>query len=677
MKRYYKTLTAMTLAVVLALSSCKDFLSVDQYFTDELRLDSVFLSPRYLEAYMWGAAARFPDEGHFFYGGYTPGPYATDEAFTLHTGATGMDFVLGNITADNLGSLNYWGAMYKIIRKCNNIFANIDGVPNLIAKDKTRIMAYTRFIRAYAYYHLLMNFGPPILLGDEVIDVNLELAAYDKARATYDEAMEYICKEFEAAAVNLPFNQTIPDFGKPTKGAAYGLVARLRLIHASPLYNGGSVAIDYYNNWTRKSDGAHYISQTYDEKRWAIAAAAARRVMLLNNGMYELYKVDADVNTPPLPKDIRAQSPIMSDLNYTKPWPQGAAGIDHYRSYAEIFNGEAPLTTNKEYVWARNSSSTTAVTRYAFPYSIGGVNGLCITQKVVDAYLTEDGYEITDLSSGYSEDGVTAQMKFFSGYRQNIGVSSMYDRREKRFYASIGFSECFWPCTSAIGSQGTNVTINYYYDSPDGKTGPTDPNNYPITGYVLKKLIHPQDSWLESASASKRIDKVFGIIRYAEILMAHAEALNNLEGSYTLTESDMPGIDNWSDADKKFSRDWERIKGSFNQVRYRAGLPGLTDNIQDDVEEVQRLIERERMVELLCENHRYFDVRRWGKYESSETEPILGMNTEGSKDYYVMRISPPHARILQRRVDRKMVFLPLPRNEIKRLPSCDQNPGWD
>jgi hypothetical protein len=674
MKRYSKTLTAMALVAMFALGSCKDFLSVDNYFSDELQMDSIRLSPRYLEAYLWGAAARFPDEGNFFYGGYTPGPYATDEAFTLHSGAPGMDFVLGNITADNLGTMSQWAEMYKIIRKCNNIFSYLDaGVPNLLPKDKTRLLGYTAFMRAYAYYHLLMNFGPPIILGDEVINVNLDLTAYDRERATFDEAVEYICTEFEKAARNLPLTQTIPDFGKPTQGAAYGLVARLRLIHASPLYNGGDIAQNYYSNWQRKSDDAHYIQQEYDEKRWAIAAAAARRVIRHNNGMYELYTVAKDPNTPDLPTSENPENPVNRDPNFSKPWPQGAEGIDHYRSYAEMFNGEAPLTTNKEYVWARNSDATTNSTRYAFPYSIGGINGLGITQKVVDAYLTEDGYEITNIESSYSEDGVTAQMKFFSGYRQNHGISTMYDRREKRFYASIGFSECFWPCTSAMGTQGTNVTISYYYDSSDGKTGPTDPNYYPITGYVLKKAIHPQDSWLDAAG-SKRTDKVFGIIRYAEILLAYAEALNNLQGSYTLTEDEMYGL---NEDDRKVLRDWGEIKKSFNLVRYRAGLPGLIDELQDDRVEVQRLIERERMVELLCENHRYFDVRRWGKYELSEDEPILGMNTEGTKEAYVMRIMPPHNRIQQRRVDRRMIFLPLPRNEIKRLPSCDQNPGWD
>ena len=32
---------------------------------------------------------------------------------------------------------------------------------------------------------------------------------------------------------------------------------------------------------------------------------------------------------------------------------------------------------------------------------------------------------------------------------------------------------------------------------------------------------------------------------------------------------------------------------------------------------------------------------------------------------------------LHRLVDKKLVFLPIPRDELRRLPSLDQNPGWN
>ena len=66
--------------------SCSNFLNIDNYFDDEFNIDSVFTNARYMEAYMWGAAAMFPDEAQTIRNGYTPGPMATDEGFNGLTG---------------------------------------------------------------------------------------------------------------------------------------------------------------------------------------------------------------------------------------------------------------------------------------------------------------------------------------------------------------------------------------------------------------------------------------------------------------------------------------------------------------------------------------------------------------------------------------------------------------
>jgi len=656
----------LCLVLLGAMSSCSDYLSIDNYFSDELKLDTVFAETRYVDAYMWSAASMFPDEGNILQNNYTPGPLATDEGFTgflTQWGYNGMRFVLGEITAGNMYSFDTWGNLYKIIRKCNTILARIDEAKDMTTKERFSILGNTRFIRAYAYYNLLVDFGSPILLGDEVVESNEQLSYYDRERSTYDEAVEYICSELEVAADYLPQNNAIMEFGRPTKGAAYGLIARIRLLHASPLYNGGDAAHSTFGNWKRKSDGAYYVSQTYDEKRWAIAAAAAKRVMdmeLSGGPMFRLHTVEADSDTPELPAGV------TSDPNYYKAWPDGAAGIDHYRSYAEMFNGESVIATNPEYVWARRSGAVTANTQMSFPQKLSGWNGMCVTQKVVDAYSMVDGSSINNSSNEYpyKETGFTSGVQTFSGYRLNAGVSNMYVNREMRFYASVGFSECYWPMTSSTSSGYYNQTISYYYDSPNGKGSVSSPNDFPITGYVLKKFIHPSDAW--GGTNARRMDKAFPIIRYAEILLSYAEALNNLIGSYTV---EMNG------QTKTIQRDVNEIKNAFNPIRYRAGLPGITG--KEDPQTIQKLIEKERMVEFLFENRRYYDVRRWGIYQETESEPIKGMNVEGTKDVYYTRVVPNTSRIGARIVNKRLTLLPIPLDEVRILPSLSQNPGWE
>jgi hypothetical protein len=659
----------MVLFAVAAVSSC-DYLNIDQYIDEEMKYDSIFSNKRYIEAYMWDAATLFPEEGCIYNNNsahtHTPGPLATDEAIVLWNTSDypGMAFVMGEINADNVGNFNKWATYYKIIRQCNTIFARMDEASDWTTSDRLRVTAYTRFIRAYAYYNLLVNYGPVILLYDEVLNNNDEMEYYDRPRDLYDDCVEYICSEFEQAAKYMSERMpSILEYGRPTKGAALALVARLRLIHASPQFNGGPTARTYFGNWTRKTDGKHYIAQTPDTRRWAVAAAAAKRVIDLTVGgqpAYELHYVEDNDDTPALPEGVE-------DPDFYNEFPNGAAGIDPLHSYADMFNGETVMNVNKEFIWARASGSMNAATQYSFPSANGGWNGLSIPQKIIDAYETADGHEISEAGDSYSETGFTSEPKTLATeYRLNAGVFNMYANREMRFYASIGFSECHWTCSSTMDNTQKNLTITYYYNSPNGKSNSEKPLDYPITGYVLKKLVHPMDAY--NGTNARRFSKPFPIIRYAEILLSYAEALNNLGGeSFEIEVNGEP---------QTFRRDVNEIRKYINQVRYRAGLPGLTVEQAGDPDYVDKKIKKERMVEFLCENRRYFDVRRWGEYELSESEPITGMNTSANKDSYYQRIVPNHIRITNRVVNRRLMFLPVPKGELKRVSSFDQNPGW-
>jgi hypothetical protein len=684
LKKGYSVLLLCAGILLLMTGSC-NYLNIDDYIDEQMKYDSIFSQKRYIEAHVWNAASKFPDEGAILAGyktsvngnttvysstgPYTPGPLATDEAFTLFSTGTywGMAFVLGEVNADNSVFSEYWKLYYQIIRQCNTIFARVDEASDwTTAAERLKILAYNRFIRAYAYYNLVMNWGPVALMGDLIEQNNEEMSYYNRPRDLYDECVDYICDEFEKASADLPEKAiSIMDYGLPTKGAALALVARLRLMQASPLFNGGSAAKMYFGSWTRSTDGKHYISQEYNPERWAVAAAAARRVIDMTvNGLpaYSLHTVIADDNTP----NFRG---TVDDPNYSRPYPNGSAGIDHLRSYSEMFNGETVPYVNPEFIWARTSESLRSYAVYtAFPFSNDGGNGMCVTQKIIDAYEMRDGRDIKNysLEYPYQEQGYSSAIQLFSGYRLNSGVSNMYVNREMRFYASIGFNECFWPNLSTTESAHRNTTAYYSNDGRDGRSSVTDPSNHPITGYVIKKYINPIDC--TAGSGARILDKTFPIIRYAEILLSYAEALNALEGNSFDIETD--GIS------RTYFRDVNEIKNAFNRVRYRAGLPGLTDSDLADAGLVLEKIKKERMIEFLYENRRYFDVRRWGDYESSENEAIMGMNTAASRDSYYQRVVPASSRIGGRVINRRMIFLPIPALEIKRLPDFDQNPGW-
>src|SRR5690625_6560886 len=114
------------------------------------------------------------------------------------------------------------------------------------------------FLRGYAYYHLLMNWGPCLVLEDEVLPRSEAAEFYNKERWTYDESVDYICKEFAKAAAVIPTatQQSLSFYQRPTMGAALALIARLRLFQASPLFTVCDSARRSFSNWKRKSDGA-------------------------------------------------------------------------------------------------------------------------------------------------------------------------------------------------------------------------------------------------------------------------------------------------------------------------------------------------------------------------------------------------------------------------------------
>ncbi len=665
------------------LSSC-NFLDVDKYFEDTFQQDSIFHSQKNAEGYLWHTPTLFPDPGAIWGYPWNPGQLASDEMTARwRTGQfPGMRFTVGEINERNLpGSMNIWYNMYKVVRRCNTMLQDVDKVTDMTTREKQLYKGYVHFIRGYAYYHLLMNWGPLLIIGDDVIASSESAEHYNLERATYDESVDYIVNELELAAQVIPtkLQQSLNFYERPTRGAALGLISRLRLYQASPLFNGGEAARRSFGTWKRKSDGAFYVNQTEDPTRWAVAAAAAKAVIEMD--MYDLYVVEAD-NRNPYP---------LADNVPTDPFPNGAGGIDPYYSYSHMFNGEGVIQTNKEFIWAMNSSSVQEYTRHSFPVYYGGWGSMSVPQRVIDSYLMMDGRTIHDSSDEYPYEPdlreLIGENKKLGSYELRDDVPKMYNNREARFYASIGFPGAFWAMNSA--SQDGNFNKKQFWFSKDDNSGITGAGNniedYCVSGYVPTKYIHPDDSWANGKGDVKTAfvtgPKPFPIIRYGEILLEYAEALNNVEGSVTVTVTGPDGVVK----DYNITRDTEEIAKYFNMIRYRAGLPGVTNAQLASKEEFQNVLMNERQVELFNEGYRYFDTRRWGIYldNDANTSNWRGLNVEKDRTnvnnnegfWDIVTINTQNVR--DRIAKPSMVLLPLPHDELLKVPAMDQNPGWD
>lgn len=72
-------------------------------------------------------------------------------------------------------------------------------------------------------------------------------------------------------------------------------------------------------------------------------------------------------------------------------------------------------------------------------------------------------------------------------------------------------------------------------------------------------------------------------------------------------------------------RDKDEMRKYFNMIRFRAGLPGVTDAELNDPAKMREIIKRERQVEFALEGRRFFDLRRWGDL-TKNVGTFYGMN---------------------------------------------------
>lgn len=623
--KYVKTLVPVLLAV-LSFQSCDSFLDTTP---EDLRSpDQIFSTRSSTQNAMFGVYSYIRNTYPFG----MPDTYSTSDSDVVYTNVHTFD--LGQWDATS-AQYDKWYAFYQAIRECQYFLDNIHLCPEseLDADTREQWKAEVRCLRAYYYAQLMRMYGPVILLGDELVDVNSENLA--RERNTWDECVDWLSNEFYELSQNpyLPVVQEDNNYERMSQAIALAYRARLLIQSASPQFNGNPMYADVC-----KSDGTPLFPIAYDENKWELARQAAQDVIDL--GYYDLVRVDADGNE----------------------LAEGGE-LDPYASYKAVFT----TSQNREMIFSYLENNGTLDNRIA-PNSLscwgGGYNP---TQEMVDSYAMANGrYPITgytdsdrsvpviDPESGYQDTGFSeftnpCQYAAMGSQVENMKTYNMYVDREPRFYVSVLYGGMYWFLPE---KESERIYLEMY---KNGNNGPDASHNHYSTGYNMIKLSMPQFE----ANPRRNVQRELPYMRYAEILLYYAEAaieLGNLDDPY--------------------------LYEYWNMVRERAGLPDILDAYPEaagDQDMLRDLLRKERKVEFAYEGINFYDTRRWLTAEETESGNMHGMNIQatgnpGSNTYpddFFRRT------VLERRVFTESFYLyPIPQSAINRNRSLVQNYKW-
>ena len=328
---------------------------------------------------------------------------------------------------------------------------------------------------------------------------------------------------------------------------------------------------------------------------------------------------------------LYAASPLFNPTNDRSRWAAAAEAckviLDNaatwglkLSAYGSLWGHDAFY--NPELIFGLGRGEFNSFEMANYPVGVeNGSSGNCPTQTLVDQYE-------------YQEGGQTFGERYPGSIDLNAG--DPYEGLDPRFALTVVKNGDEWPTN---GSQKKAIeTFNGGFNASP-KYGATP------TGYYLKKYV--DGACVTTADNQTTRRHTWILFRLGEIYLDYAEAVFNATGSAKDATFGMTANE------------------AINKLRNRPDIQ-MPEFTEDGEAWVARY-ERERLVELAFENHRFWDVRRWKK---------------GPQYFRTIQVANISAGLqltratVSRQWDDKYYFYPIPQSELKKNPNLTQNAGW-
>jgi len=610
--KYIKISLIAFLTIFLA-SSCDDYLDVE--LKQQMTIEAVFSKRATTEQYLAQVYGHLPDEYY---------PLGVEGGVVPRSDEASFSWPANEYIKYNDGSWNptdweyhNWRRCYQGISQATVFMDNVHLCTEVTEDLRDRMRAEARFVRAYLYFTLLRKYGPVFVWGDRAPDPLLP--AKDVDRHPLDVNLEFIYSEYDKAIAILPeVHDGETRKGRIGKGAAMAAKSRLTLYAARPLFNGTSLYVGFKNN-----KGEFLFPQTPDASKWDLAAKSAKDV--IDMPRYSLYK-----NT--------------TETDDTK---------RHIKSYMGVIFEK----WNDEIIWGSYKDDGGLYNvRTAPPRVVRvGFGGFAPSIKLVDTYpmaksgrfpitgYLDNGQPIIDSKAGYQDQGFTNPWVHPLDDYASINAHNSCVGRDARFYASILANGMYW-----INRHKGDKLVTFHVN---GTSNYDEAADCVKVGYLWRRMSDPVNNIEEDQWGSF----CWPVYRLAEIYLNYAEACN-----------------------EKTTREEDEALKYINLIRDRVGLNKIEEAYPEVVGNkilLRELIQKERMVELAFEYHRYYDIRTWmiADKEFNGRRYSLNLLAENYEDSWQRT-----DRVFNQMMvfEPKHYFFPIQQEQLNEMVNITQNYGW-